>query len=206
VLKIGVIAPFEGIGRELGYAVLPGVREALASVDGERLSGNYRVSVVALNDDLDPLGAAAQARVLAQDRDVLAVIGLWSDATAQFAVPVLEDAEIPTLLATSGSGVGPTTIFLCPAHSRIAEELVLGAQTGPRHIVVTGPDNALQRPSGALRASWFLVRRGHAKPIFRDASSFIRAMRLAPLKHRRWQAAGWNGLFWVVRGSQALVH
>ena len=71
VIKIGVIAPFEGTGRPLGYAVLPGIKAAAEEANASGDLGRYRVLVVAFNDDLDAPTAAAQAQALALDPDVL---------------------------------------------------------------------------------------------------------------------------------------
>ena len=39
VIKIGVVAPFEGTGRPLGYAVLPGIKAAAGGSERERRPG-----------------------------------------------------------------------------------------------------------------------------------------------------------------------
>ncbi len=94
VIKIGVIAPFEGAGRPLGYAVLPAIKAAVAEANaGGELRG-YRVAVVAFNDDMFGPAAAAQAEALALDPDVLAVLGPWTDATIAAAAPVLARAGV----------------------------------------------------------------------------------------------------------------
>ena len=114
VVKIGVIAPFEGVGRQLGYAILARRQGELASVNGERPLGHYRVALVALNDDLDPGEAAAQARALAQDPDVLAVIGLWSDETAGRQYLSWQKLACPPCWPSRVMGLDRRTISLCP--------------------------------------------------------------------------------------------
>ena len=52
IVKIGVIAPFEGAGRPLGYAVLPAIKAAAAEANASGALGRYQVLVVAFNDDL----------------------------------------------------------------------------------------------------------------------------------------------------------
>jgi ABC-type branched-subunit amino acid transport system substrate-binding protein len=88
VIKLGVIAPFEGAGRPLGYAVLPAIKEVVREANDRSAFGPYRVTVVAFNDDLDPAIAAAQAEALALDPDVLAVIGPFTHTTVEAAAPV----------------------------------------------------------------------------------------------------------------------
>ncbi|MGC8782547.1 MAG: ABC transporter substrate-binding protein [Anaerolineae bacterium] len=95
VAKIGVIAPFEGAGRPLGYAVLPAIKAAAQEANEQATLGHYRVLVVAFNDDLDATRAAAQARALALDPEVIAVLGPWSQAPADAAGPILAAAGLP---------------------------------------------------------------------------------------------------------------
>jgi ABC-type branched-subunit amino acid transport system substrate-binding protein len=100
VIKIGVIAPFEGTGRPLGYAVLPAIKAAVAEANARGDLGRTRVLVVAFNDDLYGPTAASQAQALALDPDVLAVVGPWSEETAAAATPILAAAGLPALVAT----------------------------------------------------------------------------------------------------------
>lgn len=97
VVKIGVIAPFEGVGRPLGYAVLPAVKQAVAEANARGDFGRYRVAVAAFNDDLYGPTAAAQAQALARDPAVAAVLGPWSAGPAAAAAPVLAEAGLPYL-------------------------------------------------------------------------------------------------------------
>jgi len=95
IVKIGVIAPFKGAGRPLGYAMLPAVKAAAAEANARGDLGRTRVLVVAFNDDLYGPTAAAQARALTLDPQVLAVIGPWSAETVAAARPILAAAGLP---------------------------------------------------------------------------------------------------------------
>jgi ABC-type branched-subunit amino acid transport system substrate-binding protein len=95
VVKIGVIAPFEGAGRPLGYAVLPAIKAAVAEANARGELGRYRVMVAAFNDDLFGPAAAVQAQALARDPDVVAVIGPWTAETVAAAAPILAQAGLP---------------------------------------------------------------------------------------------------------------
>ena len=99
VVKIGVIAPFEGAGRPLGYAVLPAIKSAVAEANASGELGRYQVSVVAFNDDLHGPTAGAQAKALALDPEVLGVVGPWSAETVAAAEPILAEAGLPLLAA-----------------------------------------------------------------------------------------------------------
>jgi hypothetical protein len=136
VVKIGLIAPFEGLGRPLGYAVLPAVKAAIAETNASNSLHGYRVALVALNDDLDPATAARQAGALAQDRDILAVLGPFDSPAARQALPVLAAAAVPLLAAAPietttrpPAGASCTGIFsLCPSPEKIdaALRVVIG--------------------------------------------------------------------------------
>jgi len=88
IIKIGVIAPFEGAGRPLGYAVLPAIKAAAAEANASGAFGRYQVLVTAFNDDLHGPTAAVQAQALALDPEVLGVVGPWSAETVAAAAPV----------------------------------------------------------------------------------------------------------------------
>jgi len=103
VVKIGVIAPFEGAGRPLGYAVLPAIKAAVAEANASGKLGRYQVMVVAFNDDLYGPTAAAQAKALALDPEVLGVVGPWSEETAAAVGPILAGVSLPALTAADMS-------------------------------------------------------------------------------------------------------
>jgi len=179
VVKIGLIAPFEGLGRPLGYAVLPAVKAAIAEANASGELGPYRVALVALNDDLDPQTAATQARILAQDDAVLAVIGPWSAATAASAGATLSQAGLPTIVVAALEQPAAGVRSLCPAATELpsvvsasfsadplrqvrfhpgdaasaADELLRLAAAGWQGTLIGGPDVA--RP-------WFIGRAGRA--------------------------------------------
>ena len=106
VVKIGVIAPFEGAGRPLGYAVLPAIKAAVAEANTSGKLGRYQVMVVAFNDDLHGPTAAAQAKALALDPEVLAVVGPWSAETVEAVAPILAEAGI-SMLAAADTPIPP---------------------------------------------------------------------------------------------------
>jgi hypothetical protein len=203
VVKIGVVAPYEGVGRELGYAILPIVKDELASANRAGSLGPYRVALVALNDDLDPAGAAAQASALALDQDVLAVIGLWSEATARSAVPVLEKAGMAVLEPALDSGAGVGNLSLCPSPDRVAAELLRGVQASDGSpVVVTGPDNRLRRALLERSPELPVVSESAPRPCAAGSSGDCRVIHTGGAVEAaealvRWRAAGWHGPFVV---------
>ncbi len=156
IVKIGVIAPFEGVGRPLGYAMLPAVKAAVAEANAGRQFGSYRVALVALNDDLDPPTAARQAQALAQDTDLLAVIGPSDIATAQAAAPILAAAGIPTLLLAPVEGDWPGLRSACPAAGVISKTLALRVANTLSSIsrIVNTPQQLVGRYAQGERGLW----------------------------------------------------
>jgi branched-chain amino acid transport system substrate-binding protein len=114
-VKIGLVAPFEGRYRYVGYDLFPAVRLALREVNasggvrvGTRL---YGIELVAYDDGADPEMAVLQARKLALDPDVIAVIGHFREDTTRAALPVYAEAGLalvsPGILdPTLGDGSG----------------------------------------------------------------------------------------------------
>lgn len=93
-IKIGLVAPFEGLYRSTGYDVLFAVKLALQERNqGQGLNG-YRVELVALNDFNDPAEARRQAQALIADPDVVGVVGHLSSTTTLAAMPVYQEARL----------------------------------------------------------------------------------------------------------------
>lgn len=100
-LKIGLVAPFEGLHRPLGYEALFGVKLALQEQNLAGGVGGYQVELVALNDFDDPLEAEAQARALTADPAVVGVIGHLSSAATEVALPVYREASLAVVVPWS---------------------------------------------------------------------------------------------------------
>ena len=108
LVKIGLIAPFEGRLRARGYDVLYAVKLAVRQWNEAGGVNGYRVELVALDDGGDPAMAAQQARELTVDRDVLGVIGHFTEEATLAAVP--EYVAQRLVLVAPGVGVeGITT-------------------------------------------------------------------------------------------------
>lgn len=78
VVKIGLLAPFEGLYREDGYAALHGLRTAIA----ECAPAGMDLLPLALDDSADPQQAQRAAQKLLDDPTVQAVIGPFDLASA----------------------------------------------------------------------------------------------------------------------------
>ena len=80
VIKIGLIAPFEGLYRRTGYAALETVRQTIEEQQS-LLGGDYLLMPVALDDLGDPQQAVRAAQKLLVDPDVQTVIGPFLPVT-----------------------------------------------------------------------------------------------------------------------------
>ncbi len=96
VVKIGLIAPFEGPSRPLGYDVLNAVK--LRINQWNESDATPKIELVALNDDSDPELALRLPDQLAQDPDIRVILGPPQGHTAQAALPKLAETGIPTIL------------------------------------------------------------------------------------------------------------
>ena len=123
--KIGLVAPFEGRYRYVGYDVIYAVRLALREANEIGGVGGYNVELVAYDDGGDPLQAAEQARKLAVDPAVIAVIGHLREETTVAALSVYAEAGIPLVV--------PAVL-----HSLLAEEQGQIYHPGPPAETVAG--------------------------------------------------------------------
>jgi branched-chain amino acid transport system substrate-binding protein len=94
-VKIGLVAPFEGRYRYVGYDVIYAVRLALREANAAGGVNGYSVELVAYDDGADPAMAAEQARKLAADPAVVAAIGHFREGPTRAALSAYADAGIP---------------------------------------------------------------------------------------------------------------
>lgn len=95
VVKIGLVGPFEGRHRDIGYDVIYSARLAIREVNNSGGIGKYRVSLVALDDFGDPEMAPQMAAALVADDDIVAVLGHWLPETTNSAAPVYDRGKVP---------------------------------------------------------------------------------------------------------------
>jgi len=94
-VKIGLVAPFEGRYRFVGYDVFYAVRLAVREVNTAGGVGGYYVELVAYDDGADPAMAVEQARKLDADPAVVASIGHFREETTAAALSAYALAGIP---------------------------------------------------------------------------------------------------------------
>lgn len=85
VVKVGLVAPFEGRHRAIGYDTLYSARLAVRELNAAGGINGTRVALVALDDSGNPQFAAATADALIIDPAVVAVVGHWLPETSAVA-------------------------------------------------------------------------------------------------------------------------
>lgn len=99
VVKVGLVAPFEGEYRDVGYDVIYSARLAVREANQERGPGQTKVALVALDDFGSPESAQQMARAMVIDPEIVAVIGHWKAETTAAAKPIYAAAGLPFVSA-----------------------------------------------------------------------------------------------------------
>ena len=95
VVKFGLVAPFEGRYRPVGYDAIYAARWAVRERNAAGGVGGYRVELVAYDDGGDAPSAVERARQLALDPQVVAVIGHYRTETTRAAWDVYAHEALP---------------------------------------------------------------------------------------------------------------
>jgi len=120
VVKIGLVAPFEGEYRYVGYDAIYAARLAVRQANAAGGASGRAVELVAYDDRGTVEGAITAARNLAQDPQVVAVIGHFRDETTAAARPIYEQAGLPLVVAGTVEGGGDD--WLCPLLDYLVSE------------------------------------------------------------------------------------
>lgn len=108
-VKIGLVAPFEGRYRQVGYEVIFAVRLAVREANAAGGVAGHTVELVALDDQGDPARAIEQAHKLSLDPQVYVVLGHWLTATTEAAAPEYARLGLPLLLPPASAPALATT-------------------------------------------------------------------------------------------------
>jgi branched-chain amino acid transport system substrate-binding protein len=133
--KIGLVAPFEGLYRYLGYGALYAVNLALEECNQGGGVQGYLVELVALNDDQDPDSAAQSARELGIDPDVMAVIGHYGEETTLAALPVYEETGL-ALVVPGCTAAAVTRSGYSQTYRLVADDVTVG-EAAARYAVLS---------------------------------------------------------------------
>ncbi len=94
VVKVGLVAPFEGRHRAVGYDVLYSARLAVREINAAGGINGTRVALVALDDGGSAEYAQATAESLLVDPNVVAVVGHWLPETTAAAAPLYTQGSL----------------------------------------------------------------------------------------------------------------
>jgi branched-chain amino acid transport system substrate-binding protein len=198
-IKIGLVAPFEGRYRYVGYDVIYAVRMALHEVNEAGGIGGYNVELVAYDDRGDPNMAIKQAHKLTVDPDVVAAIGHVRAETTSAALSTYAQENIP-LVAPS---LDPTitedkdiVYRLGPSAKAVVEEWLryLGELNAGRAVLVTegGPIGAVLQSQEQIpavspsEAGWLEVAEA-AEVVLCDAAPVTAGEVIARLREADWE-------------------
>ncbi len=200
-VKIGLVAPFEGRYRYVGYDVIYAVRLALREVNAAGGVGGYGVELVAYDDGADPAMAVEQARKLAVDPQVIAAIGHFREGTTAAAldtyagagIPLVAPAALDTALTRGGAAVyrlGPAGDVLAEALRRHVgrSRVALVSDGGPLGAALLERASVIVSPSDANWLSGVLT--ADVQAVICDADP-VTAGEVAAALHE----AGWAGAF-----------
>ncbi len=104
IIKIGLVAPFEGLYRDVGYDALYAVKLALREWNEAGGVEGYMVELVALDDSGDPDQAPGQASELILDPLVMGAIGHFDDQTTLAASPVYQEGVVALIAPAVTAG------------------------------------------------------------------------------------------------------
>jgi len=113
VVKIGLVAPFEGRYRSLGYEVLHAVKLVVHERNAAGGAAGFMIELVALDDNDDPCSSALQAKKFAVDEQVMGVVGPFSDLSVQAVAPVYHGLGLPVITPATCSPLATYSEVYC---------------------------------------------------------------------------------------------
>jgi ABC-type branched-subunit amino acid transport system substrate-binding protein len=102
-VKIGLVAPFEGRYRHIGYEAVYAARLAIREINARGGSDGQRIELVALDDRGEPEQAVTAARQLALDPQVVAVVGHLRPDSTDAALRIYCDAGLLVIAIESAA-------------------------------------------------------------------------------------------------------
>lgn len=154
VLKIGLVAPFEGGYRYVGYDAIYAARSAVREINAAGGAGGWMLELVAYDDRGDPEFAHTAARNLVIDPNVVAVIGHYQQVSTEAASAVYAEAGMPLLAvgawltSTVRESSRAPVWHMLPSPERVADAMVETAQLEIRYSAEPPP---LTSPAGGGR-------------------------------------------------------
>ena len=122
-VKIGLVAPFEGAFRSIGYDAIYAARLAIREINAAGGIDGWVVELVAYDDRGEVDLAERTAGNLAFDQDVVAVIGHFRPDTSSAASAIYKNEDVPLLVLGGWEGSAPLTWSLAPSPDALAEAI-----------------------------------------------------------------------------------
>ena len=194
IIKVGLVAPFEGSYRYVGYDAVYAARLAVREINAAGGIGGWQLELVAYDDRGDAALAAQIARDLIVDPDVVAVIGHYRPNTSASAGTVYAEAGLPNLVIGDSALPSATSWLLAPPPARVADVMrIVGLASNPETAGVWTDPQAPEAPAEHLRAylvdhTLLPVAGDEAEMVFSFLGPADAASRLAELR-----TAGWMG-------------
>jgi len=140
VIKIGLVAPFEGRYRYVGYDAIYAARLAVREINAAGGAGGWMLELVAYDDRADSELARTTARNLVIDSDVVTVIGHYQQTSTEAASIVYAEAGMPLLVV--GAWLTPTDALvwqMLPSPEQVANAMAEAAQSKTGYSGVSPP-------------------------------------------------------------------
>jgi branched-chain amino acid transport system substrate-binding protein len=195
IIKVGLVAPFEGSYRYVGYDAVYAARLAVREINAAGGIDGWQLELVAYDDRGDAALAAQIAGNLIIDPDVVAVIGHYRAETSASAGTVYAEAGLPNLVIGDSASPSATAWYLAPPPAKVAEAMgTVGLSSNPETAGVWIDAQVPEAPAEHLRAylidhALILVAGDEAEMVFSLLGPVDAASRLADMR-----AAGWMGL------------
>mgnify|MGYP000091364544 CR=1 FL=1 len=207
---IGLVAPFEGRDRPIGYDVIFGARLAVRMWNAAHPAGPLAM-LVALDDQGDPILAQERARQIVTYPGLIAVIGHFRPETTRAAVPVYRATGISLIAPLLPADRVPEgALATAPDQRTIAEALLQVLPPGGGSILWIVRDDEEQWFGPELAAffrerGWTVreARGEEASPRGEEPVLFDGRAVHAGEAARRWRQEGWRGL---LLGGPGLLH
>jgi hypothetical protein len=143
VVKIGLLASFEGLQRRNGYEALAAMRWAITTA-AQQSAGTQTVAVIplALDAGADPAQAQRAAQKLLADPTVKAVVGPYDPLLIAAVRPLIERAALPWFLPFALDptvGMVPTAASSNWASTLVQVVAAAAKEQGQQRLVLIGP-------------------------------------------------------------------
>lgn len=196
IIKIGLVAPFEGVYRDVGYDALYAVKLALREWNEAGGVEGYMVELVALDDSGDPDQAPEQASELILDPLVMGAIGHFDDQTTLAASPIYQEGGVALIApAVTAGGLEdyPLVFRLGASEGALGRAAALFAweELGARRLAVLSLQDPLGDEGSALTQAFVVAAQDLGATVLscQDIDHLEKGLDLVFFGGRSWEEA-----------------